>query len=220
MAMLLRTLNPEVADELDPESSRRRRRPFEGQMVLFHYREGQSLDRRVTVPAIVTKVMHGYDGYTLNLVTLLPVKESITWQATPSVSGKGPNSPPTVQTVTRFPDFNDVPCRSDQNRSGWSFIDMPSSSRTPHEGQIVIYHLDHGERSATGRLTAPAIVLRVEADDRVELTVIFAGNRLVTMQGVPRRAGPDHWSSWTFTDADEKRIASMEGEDGHHHHAA
>lgn len=54
MSTLLRTSNPAVMAEIDP--GRDHRIPYQGQIVIFHARQGEGRGGKLTAPAIVTAV--------------------------------------------------------------------------------------------------------------------------------------------------------------------
>jgi hypothetical protein len=54
MAVMMRSVNPDAVDEIDP--NRDRRRPYVGQSVIFHARPGEARMGKLAAPAIVTAV--------------------------------------------------------------------------------------------------------------------------------------------------------------------
>ena len=54
MAVMMRSVNPDAVDEIDP--NRDRRRPYVGQSVIFHARPGEARMGKFAAPAIVTAV--------------------------------------------------------------------------------------------------------------------------------------------------------------------
>lgn len=75
--------------------------------------------------------------------------------------------------------------------------------RKPYLGQPVIFHMRPGEGRA-GKMTAPAIVTRVEDEDHVELMIIHAADDFITRWKIPRRSEQNNVNCWSFNAYDEE----------------
>jgi hypothetical protein len=78
--------------------------------------------------------------------------------------------------------------------------------RVPYQGQVLVYHMRPGEGRG-GKITAPAIVTRVEDDDHCEVMIIHAADDFITRWKVPRKTEQNPCNAWAFSDHDEKHYA-------------
>jgi hypothetical protein len=74
--------------------------------------------------------------------------------------------------------------------------------RVPYEGQVVTFHMRSGEGRG-GRMTAPAIITRVEDEDHVELLVIFAADDFITRWKIARKTEQNNVNCWSFNSHDQ-----------------
>src|SRR5262249_33705200 len=81
-------------------------------------------------------------------------------------------------------------------------IEGDRDRRKPYEGQLVIFHMRPGE-GRQGRMSAPAIVTRIEDEDHVELLVLFAADDFISRWKIPRKTEQNPFNSWSFNSYDE-----------------
>lgn len=82
-------------------------------------------------------------------------------------------------------------------------LELERDRRVPYVGQALVYHLRPGEGRG-GKITAAAIVTRVEDEDHVELLIIFAADDFLTRWKIPRRTDQNPINAWAFNEWDQK----------------
>jgi hypothetical protein len=81
-------------------------------------------------------------------------------------------------------------------------MDPAHDRRVPYVGQWLVFHMRPGEGRG-GKLQAPAVVIRVEDNDHVELVVFHAADDQITRWKIPRRTEQNPVNAWAFNDWDE-----------------
>jgi hypothetical protein len=78
-------------------------------------------------------------------------------------------------------------------------IDPGKDRRRAYVGQTVIYHGRPGE-ARMGKLSTPALVVRVEDDDHIEIIVRYAAEDALDRWKVPRRTEQNPFNCWSFNE--------------------
>lgn len=81
--------------------------------------------------------------------------------------------------------------------------DPDRDRRIPYVGQSVVFHARPGENRG-GKSCAPALVMKVQDDDHIEVTIVWAADDFLTRWNVPRKTEQNPVNAWSFNEWDDK----------------